>query len=107
MVSAMPYAIRNAMNSPTVPAIVMDASGRLVLPKALRDQLQLKAGAKLRAEVVGGRIELTPEDDDCELVEKNGLWVIRSKNPDATKFDAAAELKTSRQARIRKLAGRK
>lgn len=85
----------------------MDASGRLVLPKAVRDQLQLKAGAMLRAEVVGGRIELTPQDDDCELVQKNGLWVIRSKSPDAPPFDAVAAIKADRQARIRKLSGRR
>lgn len=84
----------------------MDASGRLVLPKAVRDQLHLKAGARLRAEVVGGRIELTPQDDDCELVEKNGLWVIRSNTPGEPRFDAVAAIKADRAARMAKLSGR-
>lgn len=94
------------MNSPVIPAISMDASGRLVLPKALRDQLQLKAGSKLRAEVVGGRIELTPEDDDgdFEIVEKNGLPVIRSRG--GKRFDALAAIKADREDRIRHLQGR-
>lgn len=88
------------MNSPIAPAISIDASGRLVLPKALRDQLNLKAGSRLTAEVVGGRIELTPEDDDCELVEKNGLWVIRSRSGE--KFDAAAAVRDDRDEQARR-----
>lgn len=94
------------MNSPITPAISMDASGRLVLPKALRDQLNLKAGARLTAEVVGGRIELTPEadDGDFEIVEKNGLPVIRSRS--GKRFDAVAAIKADREDRIRHLQGR-
>lgn len=88
------------MNSPIVSAISMDASGRLVLPKAVRDQLHLKAGAKLRAEVVGGRIELTPEDGDCEVVEKNGMWVLRSRS--GAKFDAAAAVRADREEQARR-----
>lgn len=67
------------MNAPIDPAISMDASGRLVLPKAVRDQLNLKAGARLTAQVVAGRIELTPqEDDEVKLVRVNGKLVIRA-----------------------------
>lgn len=61
-------------------AITIDASGRLVLPKVLREQLHLRGAGKLNAEVVGGRLELTPvAEDNAELVEVDGLWVIRAK----------------------------
>ncbi len=73
----------------------MDASGRLVLPKAVRDQLHLKAGARLTAEVVGGRIELTPQDDDCEIVVKDGMPVIRFRRN--VKVDAAAAVREDRE----------
>ncbi|MGQ0529752.1 MAG: AbrB/MazE/SpoVT family DNA-binding domain-containing protein [Panacagrimonas sp.] len=92
------------MNSPTVIPITVDASGRLVLPKAMRDELNLRPGTKLKAEIVAGRIELTPEDDDCELVEKDGLWVIRSRS--GRKFDAVAAIREDREDRIRHLRGR-
>lgn len=96
----------DAMNAPTISAISMDASGRLVLPKALREQLNLKAGARLTAEIVGGRIELTPEadDGDFEIAEKNGLPVVRSRS--GKKFDAVAAIKADREDRIRHLQGR-
>lgn len=83
----------------------MDASGRLVLPKALREQLNLKTGARFVAEVVAGRIELTPEadDGDFEIIEKNGLPVIRSRS--GQKIDAVAAIKADREDRIRHLQG--
>lgn len=56
----------------------MDASGRLVLPKALREKLNLKGGSRFTVEIVAGRIELTPQDDDVQLVEVDGLWVVRA-----------------------------
>ncbi|MGQ0621992.1 MAG: AbrB/MazE/SpoVT family DNA-binding domain-containing protein [Panacagrimonas sp.] len=93
------------MNSPTTPSmsavVSMDASGRLVLPKLVRELLQLRAGAKFTAEVVGGRIELTPEIDNegCEIVEKDGLPVIRSRS--GKKVDVVAAIKADREARIR------
>src|SRR5580692_4698910 len=43
--------------------ISMDASGRLVLPKAIRRRLNLSNGAALRVDVVAGRIELTPVEN--------------------------------------------
>lgn len=56
----------------------MDGSGRLVLPKAVRDQLHLRGGARFSAEIVGGRIELTPVDDEVKLVRKGRTLVLRA-----------------------------
>jgi len=40
--------------------ILMDAAGRLVLPVAVRKALGLKAGSRLRLEVEGQVVTLTP-----------------------------------------------
>lgn len=67
-----------------------------MLPKALRDRLNLKAGAQLRAEVVAGRIELTPVADERQpgITRKGGIAVLsRSGVP----VDAAAAIAGERE----------
>lgn len=77
--------------------IQIDASGRLVLPKAVRERLNLTAGANLRAEVVAGRIELTPVADaqKVELTRKAGIAVLKRTG---AKADAAAAIASEREA---------
>jgi len=86
----------------------MDRAGRFVMPKKVREQLHLEEGARFKVEVTGGRVELTPDDEDnAELVQVNGLWVIRSKAPNAPRFDAVAAIKADRAERIRKITPRR
>jgi len=86
----------------------MDRAGRLVMPKKVREQLHLEEGARFKVEVAGGRVELTPDDEDnAELVQVNGLWIIRSKTPNAARFDAVAAIKADRAERIRKITPRR
>jgi len=40
--------------------ITIDSSGRLVLPKAMRDALHLRPGSKLRAEIIGDKTRSLP-----------------------------------------------
>lgn len=77
--------------------IQIDASGRLVLPKAVRERLNLTAGANLRAEVVAGHIELTPVADaqKAELTRKAGIAVLKRTG---VKADAAAAIASEREA---------
>jgi hypothetical protein len=37
----------------------------------------------------------------------NGLWIIRSKTPNAARFDAVAAIKADRAERIRKITPRR
>jgi AbrB family looped-hinge helix DNA binding protein len=59
--------------------IPVDASGRLVLPKAIRERLNLTGKVDLLAEVVAGRIELTPTATTKQLlvVKKAGFAVLK------------------------------
>jgi AbrB family looped-hinge helix DNA binding protein len=67
------------MNSTHLVAI--DRSGRLVVPKVLRDELGLEPGQPLRASVRDGRLEIEPEPIDAELVERDGVLVITPSEP--------------------------
>jgi len=74
--------------------IVLDKAGRMVLPKSIREQLRLRAGAKLRAEVVGDKLELTEEAAEVKIERrKDGLPVIVGWEG----FDAAAAVRETRE----------
>jgi AbrB family looped-hinge helix DNA binding protein len=77
--------------------IKMDASGRLVLPKALRNRLNLTSSTSLRVDVVAGRIELTPvESAGADVLgRKAGIVVLKRIGK---KVDAAAAVAAERDA---------
>lgn len=77
-------------------AIQIDASGRLVLPKSVRERLNLRAGTRLRAEIVSGHVQLTPIGDikPPALKKKNGLTVLARTGISS---DAAAAVTEERE----------
>jgi AbrB family looped-hinge helix DNA binding protein len=77
-------------------SIQMDASGRLVLPKALRERLNLRGGARLRAEVVAGHIELVPVAAAGEVVVNKGGIAVLART--GARADAAAAVAAERAA---------
>lgn len=77
--------------------ITMDAAGRVVLPKPLRELLHLRAGVKLRAIVVADKIELVPEPDDQVRIVRKGRRLVIAGLPKAV--DAAAAIKADREGR--------
>ena len=54
----------------------IDAAGRLVIPKAIRDRLRLRAGVKLRISEVDGNVILSPDRPEPGLVERGGYLVL-------------------------------
>jgi AbrB family looped-hinge helix DNA binding protein len=84
------------MNSAINATVTMDVAGRLVLPKAVRESLHLRAGSKLTVEIVADRIELTPAaNTDLKLVRKGKRLVLaRTGLP----FDAAAAVRADHEA---------
>jgi AbrB family looped-hinge helix DNA binding protein len=60
--------------------ITIDAAGRLVVPKAIRERLQLEEGTRLRVrEDSGRRLVLEPITEDAVPAEVNGILVIRGR----------------------------
>jgi len=53
----------------------MDAAGRLVLPKAIRQRAQLRPGVPLEVRVVDGRIEIEQAPATVTLTRSEGFWV--------------------------------
>jgi AbrB family looped-hinge helix DNA binding protein len=61
--------------------LTLDAAGRVVLPKPLRDELNLAAGDTLELESAGERILLRPVRAAAPLVKEKGVWVFRTGQP--------------------------
>jgi len=61
--------------------LTIDRAGRLVLPKPVRDELQLAAGDSLELESSEDRIILRPVRGVATLRKKRGVWVMRTGKP--------------------------
>ena len=59
----------------------IDASGRLVVPKPLRDELGIVAGTPLLLSVRDGRLEIEPLYAEIRTVERDGLLVAELVEP--------------------------
>lgn len=57
----------------------IDAQGRVSIAPELLSALQLSPGTTLSLELMEGRIVLEPLPEDPELIEKNGLLVVRPR----------------------------
>src|SRR5882724_591642 len=58
--------------------VTLDKSGRVVLPKALRDELGLAAGDTLELESRGEQITLRPVRGGVSLRKERAIWVYRT-----------------------------
>ena len=90
--------MRSAINT------TMDAAGRLVIPKAIREEAELEPGALLRIEIVDGRIEIVPEVRSVRIVTKGHLRVAVPAEP--SEALTAAQVRRTLES-IRRERGRK
>jgi AbrB family looped-hinge helix DNA binding protein len=65
--------------------ITIDKAGRVVLPKSLRDELQLQAGDELELESEAQQVTLRPVRQAAPLRKERGVWVFHG----STKLSAA------------------
>ena len=61
--------------------ITLDRAGRVVLPKALRDELNLSPGDTLDLTVQGDEVKLRPRRSATLLQKERGVWVFRAGQP--------------------------
>ncbi len=75
--------------------LTIDKLGRIVLPKPVREKLQLSAGDELELESLDDQITLRPLRGTAQLRKKRGVWVFRSGEP----LSAATVQETIEQVR--------
>jgi AbrB family transcriptional regulator (stage V sporulation protein T) len=61
--------------------LTLDKAGRIVLPKAVRDELRLEAGDTLELETSRDKITLRPAKANGQLAKEHGVWVFQSDEP--------------------------
>lgn len=81
--------------------IQLGKSGRLVVPKVIRDSLGLHEGSRLKLEIHGGKLEVAPQSDPIKIEIKNGLPVIQSGKP-LNRGSIVQAIKADRDARDEK-----
>ena len=64
-----------------VTILTLDKTGRLVLPKPVRDELQLRPGDSLELESSEERIVLRPARGNARMRKKQGIWVLHGGAP--------------------------
>jgi len=64
-----------------VTTITMDKAGRVVLPKPVREELQLGPGDSIELESSEDRIILRPARGNGRIYKKQGVWVLHGGAP--------------------------
>jgi len=82
-------------NAMMVTTLTIDKAGRIVLPKPVRDELQLSPGDSLELESSDDRVILRPARGNGRIFKKQGVWVFDSGEP----LDAEVVNKTLRKVR--------
>ena len=80
----------------------LDSAGRVLIPKALREEIGLEAGDTLSVESDGEGVTLRPVRSGAAMRKENGIWVFRTgQQISAAETDQALEkLRASRDRRI-------
>ena len=78
----------------------IDAAGRVVVPKPIREQAGLRPGAELEVEYRDGRVEMEPVKVSSKLVRKGSFWVFSSPGmPPLTRKQVNRTIQEIRQER--------
>jgi len=84
--------------------VTLDQAGRVVLPKSLRDELNLSPGDTLDVTVQGDEVTLRPRRAATPLQKERGIWVFRTGKP-LSEAETQKTLRNLRAQRSRQNAG--
>lgn len=85
--------------------LVIDKAGRVVIPKSLREELQLAPGDSLELDSRGEQITLRPLRSEAPIRKEDGVWVFRSGK--TTDVSIRALIEEGREERVQAKLGRK
>ena len=60
--------------------ITIDKAGRIVIPKSIRERLNLVPGSELEIAVRGNGINLAVNAGETKLIEKRGVWIFDGRS---------------------------
>lgn len=83
--------------------LTVDRAGRVVIPKTIREKMHLRQGSRLRAELVGDRLEIRAEPAEVQIERRGKRRVIVGWEG----FDAAQAVREAREEHLDQLAGRR
>jgi AbrB family looped-hinge helix DNA binding protein len=82
--------------------VTLDKAGRVVIPKAVRDELRLAPGDSLTLASDGDQVMLRPVRSASALHKKHGIWVFRGSRK-VTAAETDQVLERVREARHREV----
>lgn len=59
--------------------VTIQDGGRIDLPAALSERLGLRPGTRVALEEADGALHVHVLSDEVQLIEKDGVWVLRSR----------------------------
>jgi AbrB family looped-hinge helix DNA binding protein len=82
--------------------LTLDKMGRIVLPKPVREEMELLPGDTLELESSEEKITLRPVRETASLRKKQGIWVYRVGEPlaDVVVQKTIAQLRREREEQI-------
>lgn len=84
--------------------IKIGKSGRLVIPKSLRERLGLREGTRLRVEISAGVLRMEPLPDEIRIENEDGFPIIRG-GPVREDDRVVEAIKADREARDGRVVG--
>jgi AbrB family looped-hinge helix DNA binding protein len=82
--------------------LTLDKAGRIVLPKPLREAMELLPGDTLELESSEEEITLRPVRGNASLRKKQGIWVYRGGEPlaDSVVQKTMAQVRREREEQV-------
>jgi AbrB family looped-hinge helix DNA binding protein len=94
----MPYAVMNGMT------LRIDKAGRIILPKPIRDRLQLREGSELALEEHPDGLVLRRVERKSSMAQEHGIWVHQGQTPSGFHWDTIVD--SIRDEQIKDASGR-